>query len=267
VSARQTRPGARAAVLTIAGLDPTAGAGGVADALRIAREGAHPLVVISALTEQTTRGVASMHPVDPQRFAAQIAALAADVRIRAAKTGLLPSAAHVAAVARAAARDFPKNTPLVVDPVLASSGGFPFLDARGIAALKRELIPRAAVVTPNLPELARLTSLPTNTPDQILAAARALLDLGARAVLVKGGHGAGPTVTDRLVDRDGVAEFRARRIPIAAHGTGCALAAVLAARLALGDSIRDAAAAAIRRVRGDLRRARPLGGGAAILGL
>ena len=253
------------AVLTIAGLDPTSGAGGVADALRIEREGAHPLVVLSALTTQNTRGVSAMEPVDPKRFAAQIAALARDVRIAAVKTGLLPSAAHVSAVAAAHARAFPKNTPLVVDPVLASSGGFRFLDDRGIAALKRELIPRATVVTPNLPELARLTGLPTNTPEEIEAAARALLALGARAVLAKGGHGDGHYVTDRLIDRAGMIEFRARRVPIAAHGTGCALSAILAARLALGDSIREAAAIATRRVRGAIRRARRLGEGAPIL--
>jgi len=262
------KPGAAPkGVLTIAGLDPTSGAGGVADALRIAAEGAHPLVVISALTTQTTRGVSSMAAVDPQLCARQIAALARDTRIAAVKTGLLPSAAHVRAVAAAHASAFPKNTPLVVDPVLASSGGFRFLDARGIAALKRELFPRATVVTPNLPELARLTGLPTNTRDQIEAAARALLALGSRAVLAKGGHGEDARhVTDRLIDRAGMIEFRARRVPIEAHGTGCALSAILAARLALGDSIREAAAAAIRRVRSGLRRARRLGGGAPILG-
>jgi hydroxymethylpyrimidine/phosphomethylpyrimidine kinase len=247
----------------VAGLDPTGGAGAAADALRIAREGAHPLVVVSALTVQDTRGVRRVRAVDPQLFAEQLAALARDARIAAAKSGLLPSAAHVAALARA----LPKNTPLVVDPVLASSGGFPFLDARGIAALRRALLPRAALVTPNLPELARLSLLPTNTPAEIAAAARRLLALGARAVLVKGGHASGAAVTDWLFDGRGAVAFRARRLRADAHGTGCALAAVLAARLALGDGLRAAAAAAVRRVRADLAHARRLGRGRPILGL
>lgn len=251
------------AVLTVAGLDPTAGAGAAADALRIAREGAHPLVVVSALTVQDTRGVGAVRPVDATVVRAQIAALAADLPIAAAKTGLLPAAPHVRAVARA----LPERVPLVVDPVLASSGGVRFLDRRGVGALLHMLIPRALLVTPNLPELAALTGRPVGSLEDRVAAARWLLAHGCGAVLVKGGHAPGPGVIDLLVGRASVHVFRSRRLRRSAHGTGCALAAVLAARLALGDGLHDAVARSLARVRVDLARAVSPGRGRPLLGL
>jgi hydroxymethylpyrimidine/phosphomethylpyrimidine kinase len=259
-------------VLTVAGLDPSGGAGVIADALRIAREGAHPLAVVSALTVQDTRGVAAVEPVNPRVFEKQLRALFSDIKIRAVKIGLLPSARHVAILTRA----IPKNTIVVLDPVLVSSSGARFANAATVEMLRSALLPRAALVTPNLDELRELTGMPAgslgarraaDSLDERRAAARELLHLGVRAVLAKGGHAKGARVTDLLITARGEWRFAGTREPQSAHGTGCALASSIAARLALGEALPSATGAAIRRLRLDLRRRWAPGHGRPILGL
>jgi len=257
----------RPVVLTIAGLDPSGGAGLVADSLRIARAGCHPVAVASALTIQTPRGVSKCVPVDLHTFRQQLRSLFREMPIRAVKTGLLPSAGHL----RAVAAEVPRGVPLVVDPVLASSGGFAFLDEPGIRELLRTLIPRATIVTPNLDEAEILSQICVHSAQGRRHAAAALVELGARVVLVKGGHGGGRAVIDVIATDLGkrveIEEFRTPRLAKEAHGTGCALSAICAARLALGDSPHRALARARALMRRDLRRARPLGAGRPLLGL
>jgi hydroxymethylpyrimidine/phosphomethylpyrimidine kinase len=250
-------------VAAVGGHDPGSGAGIVADALRIAAEGALPVTVVTAVTAQSTGGVSRVAPVPPREFRAILRELFGDLRPEIVKTGLLPSAQHV----RVLHEETPPRIPMVIDPVFASSGGHPFLDARGVAALVTLLFPRAVLVTPNLDEADALSGLCAHSPRGAVEAARRMLQWGPRAVLLKGGHGAGPTVIDRLVQRGLVREFRGSRIGDGAHGTGCALASVVAARLALGDPLDRAVAAARRRVRAGLRRAIFPGKGRAILGL
>jgi hydroxymethylpyrimidine/phosphomethylpyrimidine kinase len=202
--------------------------------------------VVTALTVQDSRSVHAVVPVDPRHVAAQLGALLADAPPSAAKTGMLPSAAIVEAVA-AAWRTQPA-LPLVVDPVLAASSGTRLSDAGAVAALIELLVPLAALVTPNAPEAEELTGLPVRDTGEAVAAARALLARGARAVLVKGGHVPGDEVTDVLVaaGRPDAVAFTRTRIPHGrrVRGTGCALSAAIAARLALGDRLADAVCAA-----------------------
>ncbi len=256
-------PARRPVALTVAGLDPGGGAGIVADSLRLAREGVHPLAVASALTVQDSRAVQRVQAVEVRLFRAQIRALFDDFPVRAVKTGLLPSAAHVDAVAECV----PERVSLVVDPVLASSGGVVFLDRRGRRRLVEALFPRATLVTPNLPEARALVGSIEADLRSLRGAAEALRALGPRAALLKGGHGEGPVVVDVLASAAGLRVFRAKRVPVTAHGTGCALSAAIAARLARGDSLVDAVGRGIARVRADLRAAVRLGRGRPTLGL
>jgi hydroxymethylpyrimidine/phosphomethylpyrimidine kinase len=258
-------------VLAVAGLDPSGGAGAVADALWIARAGAHPLVVVSCWTVQDTRGVRGVGPVPIRVFERQLDLLFGDVGAPVVKTGLLPTAAHV----RALAKRLPRRSPLVVDPVLASSGGVELMDRRARRELLTRLAPRATLLTPNLPELEALTGVKTaggvDAPhaeavhSEVLRAAEALLDLGAGAVLVKGGHGRGARVVDVLYTRDAVRAYRGARLPGSVHGTGCALASTVAARLACGDPLTTAVRRGIDTVRRGIRGAWRLGRGRPLL--
>jgi hydroxymethylpyrimidine/phosphomethylpyrimidine kinase len=236
----------RATVLTIAGSDPSGGAGLLADAATICAFGCHAQGVVTALTVQDSRGVHAVLPVDAAHVGAQLRALLADGPPAAAKTGMLPTAAVVEAVA--AAWRAQAAVPLVVDPVIAASSGPRLADAGAVAALLGALLPLAALVTPNAPEARELTGLTVRDTEGAVAAARALVARGARAVLVKGGHLEGDEVTDVLVvaGRPDAVAFTRRRV---AHvrrvrGTGCALSAAIAARLALGDALDAAVAAA-----------------------
>ncbi len=223
--------------LSIAGIDPTGGAGLLADVRVILRHGVRPAAVASAWTVQDSKGVHDLGPIGWRAVREAIRAVCADLRPAAAKTGLLPDAETVEAVAAA----LPTGIPLVVDPVLASSGGVAFLDARGIAALRKTLLPRAALVTPNLDEAAKLAESDPRGSPTIRDFAQAILETGCRAVLVKGGHAPGPEVSDLLFDAAGEEEFSMPRIPgPTPHGTGCALSAAIAARLARGEDLREA---------------------------
>jgi hydroxymethylpyrimidine/phosphomethylpyrimidine kinase len=258
-------PGALGRVLAIGGSDPTGGAGIQMDLATIAALGAWPSTAVTALTVQSTRELESIEPVAAELVARQIDAVLGDLGADAIKTGMLCDAAVVRAVASIVAARAPA-VPLVVDPVLEASRGGALLDDDGRDALLRELVPRARLVTPNLPEAERLAGVRVREAADLEPAALRLLSLGASAVLLKGGHLPGPRVVDVLVGVDGTRErWDAVRLDLDAHGTGCALAAGIAAGLALGLGLRQAVVRSREHLQGALRAARAAGCGALLL--
>jgi len=229
-----------AIALTIAGSDSGGGAGIQADLKTFAALGVYGASVITALTAQNTREVAAIHEVPAAFVAAQIDAVLGDLAVGAVKIGMLGNAEVVAAVAAALERW--KATNVVLDPVLVASSGKRLLAPDAIAVLKRDLIPRARLVMPNLPEAAAL--LDTGVAEgeaEVQAQAERLLALGAAAVLIKGGHGVGPDSVDLLFDGSSIMRFAAPRIPTRnTHGTGCTLSSAIAAGLAKGLSLANA---------------------------
>jgi hydroxymethylpyrimidine/phosphomethylpyrimidine kinase len=228
-------------VLTIASSDSGGGAGIQADLKAFARCGAHGMSAIVALTAQNTLGVTAIHEVPPDFARAQIDMVLDDIGADAAKTGMLFSAPLIEAVAAALA---PRSLPLVVDPVMVASSGSRLLREDAVKTLITALFPLATVLTPNLPEAQALTGL--RTEDRAVLA-EGLASMGAPAVLVTGGHGREPE--DHLFDGSAHLSIPVPRYPIAAtHGAGCthsaALAAGLAAGLTLPDAARQAAAVA-----------------------
>ena len=232
-------------ILTIAGSDPSGGAGLQADLKVFASQGLAGLSAITAITVQDSAGVESVTRVDPGLLFAQIDAVLNDSRPGAVKIGLLPSAQSVHAVVRAIRRHGPPN--VVLDPVLGSTGGVPFLDASGQQALLDDLVPLCVLVTPNLHEAALLTGMSVDTRSDRVQVCRSILGRGTQAALLKGGHLAGDPI-DLLVDSTGLTEeFHGERIPTQhTHGTGCFLSSAIAARLAAGDTLRAAVVGARR---------------------
>jgi len=221
-------------VLTIAGSDSGGGAGIQADLKAIARCGGHGMTAITALTAQSTTGVTAIQEAPPEFVAEQMRAVLDDIGADAAKTGMLFSAAIIEAVAAELAR---RALPLVVDPVMVASSGSRLLRPDAVEALVTLIFPLASVVTPNLPEAQALTGL--STEDRLKLAER-LVDMGAGAALVTGGHGAEPV--DHLFDGTTHLPIPVARHPVAAtHGAGCTHSAALAAGLAAGLSLPDAA--------------------------
>lgn len=235
--------GARPLVLVLAGHDPTGGAGVDADRGAIERAGGEARCVVTNRTQQDGRRVFAVEPVALERWTTEADALLTAGGVAAVKTGLLSSAAQVDAVADLvrARRATHGDLPCVVDPVLAASGGEVFLDAAGRARLLERLGDLGAVLTPNVPELGALTGSDgdalASEPQRRIDAARALVERGATAVVVKGGHGHEDPVVDLWVDGEGVARAaRPRAIGRSIHGSGCRFAAFLATRLAVGDA-------------------------------
>lgn len=225
--------------LTIAGSDSGAGAGIQADLKTFAALGVYGCSVITAVTAQNTREVRASLTLPSEIVTAQIEAVIVDIGADAVKTGMLPTAAIVEAVA-AAVRDF--DLPLlVVDPVMVASTGQRLIDDNAVAAIRTELVPRALVVTPNAAEAGILTGIVVDGEARQREAARSLVDLGARAALVTGGDLGGDESVDVLVDRDGEQLFRSHRVPGSAHGSGCTFSAAIAAGLARGSTIGEAA--------------------------
>lgn len=232
----------RPAVLTIAGSDSGGGAGIQADLKTFAALGAYGTSAITAVTAQNTLGVQRVVALDPEMVVAQIRSVLEDIRPRAAKTGMLADADIVRAIADVL-RNVP-DLPLVIDPVTHAKGGDPLISEDAIAVLRDELVPRCAVVTPNLPEAASLVGRPVESDDDMVAAGRMLLDAGAGAVVVKGGHRRGGA-NDLYMDRDRTEWLRAERIATRCnHGTGCTFSAAIATGLAMGletlDAVREA---------------------------
>jgi hydroxymethylpyrimidine/phosphomethylpyrimidine kinase len=246
--------------LTIAGSDSSGGAGIQADLKTFAAHGVFGMSALTAVTAQSTLGVTGIHAVPADLVTAQIEAVAADIGVDAVKTGMLATAATVEAVAAAiAALDLPF---VVVDPVMVAKSGDRLLDEEAHLAIRTELLRRAYVVTPNIPEAEALLGRPIVTADAARDAARRLHDLGPTAVVVKGGHLPGPTVIDFFFDGHELVELTGPRIASSStHGTGCTFASAIAANLALGRGLRDAVALAKAYVAGAIREAPGLGRG------
>jgi len=251
---------ARPRVLSIAGSDSGGGAGIQADLKTFSALGVFGMTAITAVTVQNTLGVESVEALSPSTVADQIHAVATDIGVDAAKTGMLANAAIVEAVAAAVAQTGIHR--LVVDPVSVSKHGHALLEPDALAALRALIVPLATLVTPNLPEATGLAGFAVETRDDMRRAAGAILELGARAVMVKGGHLAGDRAADLLVNADGEEWLEQDRLDTPnTHGTGCTLSAAAAARLALGDSVPEAARAAKAFVTEAIRHALSLGQG------
>lgn len=218
-------------VLSIAGVDPSGGAGVLADLKAFSALGAYGAGVVTALTAQNTRAVTGVHAVPTAFIAAQLDTLFADLRIDAVKVGMLGTAAIVETVAEGLHRH--DVTRLVVDPVMVAKSGDRLLAAEAVAALRRRLVPMAEILTPNLPEAADLLGeAPAETLDDMRGVARRLHALGPRLVMLKGGHLAGDESIDIVDDGHRQVELRAPRIVTRnTHGTGCTLSSAIAALL------------------------------------
>ena len=246
--------------LTIAGSDPSGGAGVQADLKTFAAHGVYGLSVITAVTAQNTTGVTGFAALSSDFVASQIETIVSDIRPDAAKTGMLANAAIVEAVA-AAVTDL-EIPLLVVDPVMIAKSGDALVDDEAVEAMKTELLRRALVVTPNIPEAETLSGMAIRSDADRRAAAREIHALGAGAVLIKGGHLESAEIVDLLYDGHRFLEFAVERVAgRATHGTGCTFAAALAARLALGSALDEAVAGAQHYVAGAIRHAPNLGRG------
>ena len=224
-------------VLIIAGSDSGGGAGIQADIKTVTALGGYAMTAITAITVQNTQGVFGVHGVPTNIVADQIRVVMEDIGADALKIGMLGDAATVEAVADAIEKHAP-NVPLVLDPVMIAKGGASLLQETAIDALKRRLIPRARLVTPNAPEAERLTGLRVQGEEEQERAGEALLDLGAHAALVKGGHIPGDMIRDVLITADEAHIFEGYRIETnATHGTGCTLASAIAVSIAQGISL------------------------------
>ena len=226
--------------LTIAGSDSSGGAGIQADLKTFAALGVYGASVITALTAQNTKGVSGIHLVPADFVTAQIDAVFGDLDVQAVKIGMVAQLATIDAIAAGLARWSPKQ--VVLDPVMVATSGDRLLPAEAVEALRSKLIPRASLITPNLPEAAALL-------DEAVASSEAaierqgqrLLALGCRAVLIKGGHGQGAESIDYLVNGSGTVALRAARIATKnTHGTGCSLSSAIAAGLTKGEDMETA---------------------------
>ena len=246
--------------LTIAGSDSGGGAGIQADLKTFHQFGVFGTSVVVAVTAQNTLGVRAVHPVPGDVVQAQLDALADDLPPHALKTGMLADAALVTRVAaHLAARRW---APLVVDPVMVATSGDRLLADDAVAAVRERLLPLATVVTPNLDEAEVLVGAPVRDEAAMARAGAALLAMGARAALVKGGHLAGDVLADLLVTPSGTRRWAHPRLPTrATHGTGCTLSAAITAGLARGAPLEDAVARALAFVQRALATAPGLGAG------
>jgi hydroxymethylpyrimidine/phosphomethylpyrimidine kinase len=250
-------------ILSIAGSDPSGGAGIQADLKTIAANGGYGMAALTALTVQNTRGVSDAMLIPPAVIAAQIASVFADIEVHAVKIGMIGDAGIARSVAGALIAAGARA--IVLDPVMVAKGGDRLLAAEAVGALVRHLLPISALITPNLPEAGDLLGRPApETRAQMEVAAADLRALGARAVLLKGGHLGGADSPDYLLsDAGGVWLTGPRHATRNTHGTGCTLSSALATRLGRGDTLEAAARAAKIYVAGAIARAGALrvGGG------
>jgi hydroxymethylpyrimidine/phosphomethylpyrimidine kinase len=255
----------RGRVLVIAGSDSGGGAGIQADIKTVTALGGYAATAITAVTVQNTLGVTGVFPIPVDVIEAQGRVVLDDIGADALKTGMLGDVATVETVARLI--DHAGGVPAVIDPVMIAKGGHALLPPGAVSALASLLFPRAALVTPNAPEAAVLTGLPAETTADLRRAGEKLLAMGAKAVLMKGGHVAGPRVIDVLVTPEGEATFEGDRIDSRhTHGTGCTLASACATGLAQGLSLHEAVSRAWSYVRGALVHAPGFGAGHGPLG-
>ena len=245
--------------LTIAGSDSGGGAGIQADLKTFAALGVYGTSALTAITAQNTVAVTAVHEMPTDIIAAQIEAVISDIGADAVKTGMLSSSAIVEVVARELKRHRVER--LVVDPVMVAKSGDSLLKDEAVAALRTQLLPLALVVTPNVPEAEVLTGMTITSQDDMRRAAEMIVGMGARGVVVKGGHMAGPA-TDLFYDGSRFQEFTAPRIEtVNTHGTGCTFASAVAAGLARDMSVLDAVAQAKEYVTEAIRRSFPIGQG------
>ncbi|MGH9671472.1 MAG: bifunctional hydroxymethylpyrimidine kinase/phosphomethylpyrimidine kinase [Terriglobales bacterium] len=250
-------------VVTIAGFDPSSGAGTLADIKTLAAHGCYGVGCITALTVQSTAGVKRVEPVSAKLVRETLEELAADLPIAAARIGMLGSAAVVEAVADFLATG--RIAHVVLDPILKSSSGADLIEQKGAELMVKLLFSRVTVITPNIDEAARLTGLPVSNVAEMKAAARKLHEMGAKNVIVTGGHLDRPIDLLSVAEAGGCeqAEFASERLrSTATHGTGCAFSTAVAANLALGKQLRDAVVLAKAYVTKAIARAYPLGRGA-----
>jgi hydroxymethylpyrimidine/phosphomethylpyrimidine kinase len=241
----------RGRVLIVAGSDSGGGAGIQADIKTVTMLGAFAATAITALTAQNTEGVFGVLPIDPAFIRRQMEVVLDDIGADAIKTGMLHDSAVIETVA-AVLDERAASVPLVVDPVMVAKGGAPLIQTEAIDTLKRRLLPRAAVLTPNLPEAEILAGRTIADVAAMREAARALVGLGCGAVLLKGGHLEGDVVHDVLATAAGIREWSSPRIASRhTHGTGCTLASAIAAGIAQGLGIE----AAVERARDYVQRA------------
>jgi hydroxymethylpyrimidine/phosphomethylpyrimidine kinase len=249
-------------VLTIAGFDPSSGAGVTADIKTIAAHGCYGIACISALTVQSTAGVRRVEPVNPELIAETLRELTSDIEVAAVHIGMLGSAKVVKTVAEFLAKEKLPN--IVLDPILKSSSGAALVDSVGAKLLLEKLVPLATVVTPNVDEASALSGLAVTNPDQMRAAATKLHSLGASAVVVTGGH------LDKAIDllsfttKRGIEQelFKSdRQRSNSTHGTGCAFATAMACHLAQGRGLPEAVLLAKAYVTAAISNAHPMGRG------
>ena len=246
-------------VLTIAGYDPSSGAGITADIKTIAAHGCYGVSCITAMTVQSTRGVRRVEPVPGKIIAETLEELAHDVKIAAVKIGMLGSAEAARAVAQFLRRYKPRL--VVLDPIVKASSGAELISPQGLKILKQELLAAATVITPNIDEAAALTGAQISGAEDMALAADRLHEMGARAVVITGGHFASPV--DLVSERKGRSILlRGTKVRTrSTHGTGCAFSAALACNLARGKTVESAAKAAKRFVESALRKAPAVGSG------
>ena len=246
--------------MTIAGSDSGGGAGIQADLKTFAALGVYGTSALTAITAQNTLGVTAIHEVPTEIIAAQIQAILSDIGADAVKTGMLSSSAIIETVAQELQRHGVKR--LVVDPVMVAKGGDRLLREDAVEALRTRLLPLATVVTPNMPEAEVLTGLTVRTPEDAREAARRIVAMGARSVVVKGGHITQDDAVDTFYDGSEFREFRAQRIDTKnTHGTGCTFASAIAAGLAKGLALAEAVAQAKNYVTEAIRANLEIGAG------
>jgi hydroxymethylpyrimidine/phosphomethylpyrimidine kinase len=249
-----------ARILTVAGSDSGGGAGIEADIKTIERLGGYAMAAVTAVTAQNTLGVQGIWAMAPDAIEGQIRSCREDIGVDAAKCGMLGGPEAVAAVARALAQV--PSLVLVVDPVMRAKGGDRLLAPEAEDALRRRILPLATLVTPNLPEAQALVGHSVATAREREQAARELVELGAKAALIKGGHGEGDELEDLLFDGERFYRYHAHRIATRhTHGTGCTLSAAIATGLGQGLALPAAVARAIRFVQVAIHLAPGLGGG------
>jgi hydroxymethylpyrimidine/phosphomethylpyrimidine kinase len=248
------------AALTIAGSDPSGGAGIQTDLKTFAALGVYGTSAITAITAQNTMGITDVLALEADLVSAQIEAVASDITLHATKTGMLANAAIVEAVAAAIKElDLPN---VVVDPVMISKGGTRLLDEDGTLMLRTELLSQARIVTPNIPEAEVLSGRQIQSIEDARAAAHRIHEMSGSAVLITGGHAEGDEIVDLLFEDGLFTELHSHRIDSRnTHGTGCTFASAVAAQLALGHSLIDAVANAQSYVASAIQHALPIGHG------
>jgi hydroxymethylpyrimidine/phosphomethylpyrimidine kinase len=248
-------------ILTIAGFDPSCGAGIAADLKTFAAHDCYGVAAVTALTVQNTQGVQAVHPVNPQVLRECLESVMTDSAIRAVKIGMLGNHSNASVVAEFL--EAHGSLPSILDPVLRSSSGTPLIDPRGFEFLRARLVGQISLITPNLDEAAALTGQKVESVDEMKAAAQRLHEMGASAVVVTGGHpGHADKAVDIYVDRDGLESFVGERFkPGNTHGTGCTFSSAVAANVALGRQLRDAVMLAKAYVAESIKKAYPTGSG------